>query len=81
MHPTPCPKGGFTVTIDNTRDHFGEPRIKTNTYQNLLMYQDEESGLEYILVTDFSELTKEMFEQGFENGKEITIVAARPVAG
>ncbi len=74
-------EGGFTVTIDNTRDHFGEPRIKTNTYQNLLMYQDEESGLEYILVTDFSELTKEMFEQGFEDGKEITIVAARPVAG
>ena len=74
-------KNGFAVTIDNTRDQFGEPKIKSNTYQNLLMYQDEETGLEYIVVTDLPELTKELFDKGFEDGEEITILTARAIAG
>lgn len=74
-------KDDFAVTIDNTRDQFGEPKIKANTYQNLLVYQDEESGLEYIVVTDLSELTKEQFDKGFEDGEEITILTTRAIAG
>ena len=72
-------KEGFTVTIDTTRDKFGEQAVTIKTYQNLLQYQDTENGIEYVVVTDLPELTKELFDKGFEDGKEITILTIRPI--
>lgn len=72
-------EGGFVITIDNTRDHFGKPKVTTSTYKNLLVYEDEEFGTEYIVVTDLSELTRLLFSKGLEDGK-VAILATRPIA-
>ena len=73
-------EGGFVITIDNTRDHFGKPKVTKSTYKNLLIYKDEEFGIEYIVVTDLSELTRLQFSKGLEDEK-VAILATRPIAG
>lgn len=56
--------GKFTVWYDTTRDAFGEQKITQSEYQNMLEY--EADGTTYIFLTNEKEITKDLFENGFD---------------
>ena len=56
----------FSVTTDTTRDKFGAQAIENRRYNNLVLYTDEETERTYYIVTDLSEVNKEIYYDGFD---------------
>ncbi|MEL7608953.1 MAG: DUF4362 domain-containing protein [Bacillota bacterium] len=54
----------FSVTNDATRDAFGAQEVTRSEYQNLLEYEGE--GTVYTFLTNETEITKELYESGFD---------------
>lgn len=54
----------FAVTVDNTRDKFGNPQTLSNNYNNLITY--EQSGRLYYVITDLTEITQEQQSSGID---------------
>ena len=56
----------FSVTIDWTRDGYGPQNIDTHQYNNLVSYENKDTGRTVLIVTDLPEITKDDFENGFD---------------
>ena len=56
----------YSVTIDTTRDKFGAGTIESFRYSNLVLYTDEDAERTYYIVTDLNEISKDIFDEGFD---------------
>lgn len=62
----------FLVTTDTTHDRYGPRGITNRSFENLVIYEDENPDLyggrkmTYHIVTDLPEITTEIFTNGFD---------------
>ncbi|HWR20023.1 MAG TPA: DUF4362 domain-containing protein [Clostridia bacterium] len=54
----------FHLTVDTTRDKFGAGEITEKEYSLIRTYETE--AYRYVFLTDEGEITKELFESGFD---------------